>query len=90
MQIKYLLILLVILPLICLTVADEPVTDTKCTCGLTIIVFCPGAFQCWNACKDWKAWYTVCVLNEGDGNHYCECFGGKKGENEPNQLKYLK
>jgi len=86
--------LIILLLTILALVTCEPVTQVKCTCGFTLILFCPGAFQCWNACKDYKAWYTVCVLNEGNGNHYCECFGGKKtelaGQTSEQGLKYLK
>ena len=50
---------------------------TKCSCGLTLILFCPGVIQCTETCKDYSG-MSICVINEADGNHYCECMGTKK------------
>ncbi len=89
MEFKKILLLLVIFLIFISDVISLPVTGTKCSCGLTLIVVCPGAFQCWDACKNYTSWYTACVLNEGNMNHYCECFGEPKTNSSDPKLAFL-
>ena len=92
MKVNYLIIFVTLVSILIRDkIACTPVTDVKCSCFFEIIPFCPGLLQCETACKDYSAWYTVCVLNEGDGNHYCECFGNKKDQtrNKSDKLSFL-
>ena len=66
---------------LCISVISATVTDKQCTCGFTIILFCPGVIQCTKTCWNYTG-MSVCVLNEGNGNHYCECLGDEKKPDE--------
>ena len=76
----------IILIILCFNLINSEVTKTECSCGFTLIVVCPGIIQCTKACWDFTG-ISVCVLNEGDGKHYCECLGKKKSEEK--NLQFL-
>ncbi len=47
------LIFLAIVILTLSSLISSEVTDTECSCGFMIIVFCPGFIQCTRACWDY-------------------------------------